>query len=165
MERTTKLSIVFIIVGILFFLVSGCRTPKQVVERIDTVRTVTINNYQDTTWTTKITKIIINKIDSMQKEITIHQQQQEVTHGNQRHARDSIKSEKEVVKDNLTPTLKKLDNKHLNDSLKGEKKIAKEVRKTTEASNDTGKLKIILFIVLTAVGGIITMKIFRFLKL
>lgn len=165
MERTKKLSIVFIIVGILLFLVSGCRTPKQVVERIDTVRTVTINNYQDTTWTTKITKIIINKIDSMQKEITIHQQQHEITHGNQRHARDSIKSEKEVVKDNLTPTLKKLDNKHLNDSLKGEKKIAKEVRKNTEASNETGKLKIILFIVLTAVGGIITMKIFRFLKL
>lgn len=152
------------VLGIIILLVSGCKTPHQVYQASDTVRTVTINNYSDTIRRVEIRTIYIEKIDSMRQEMRIKTELEEIKSGSNKHHRDSTNYQVKTTEDSLTPTLKKLDNKAKKDSIKGKVKLAKQVTQQTKAENRTAYLKLLIFLVFTILVGIIIIKVLDLFK-
>lgn len=152
------------VLGIIILLVAGCRTPRQVSQTSDTVRTVTINNYSDTIRRVEIRTIYIEKIDSMRQEVRIKTELEEVKSGTNKHHRDSINNQLKTIEDNLTTTLKKLENKAKKDSIKGKVKLAKQVTQKTKAENRTAYLKLLIYLVFTILVGIIIIKVLDLFK-
>lgn len=155
-----KLTIILLVVSCLFFLLSGCRTNKTLTEKRDTVIVESSSIDLDTSRSTQTTKITIHKIDSAKTEITIHQEKQEISSKHSHNRRDSSSLINDLVIDNLTPKLTKIDAKVKKDSIKAKQTEAKEKTKQMNGSS----WKWAFFTVLTVVLGLITMYFIRLIQ-
>lgn len=112
--------------------VGGCRTPKVIKTTTDTNKATIVEALLDTTESNETTKVVINKIDSNQTEMTIIKHKKKTRNKKKKNETNTITSTADSEINTLEPTLKKIDRGRLNDSLKNTAKIEKQKAKSNK---------------------------------
>lgn len=137
MKKLTK-TFSALLIGLLSL--GACKAPTQVVNQKDSVVLETKTISMDTTITTEKSTITVQKLDSGKMEITIDKVLTEIKASQEKTRQQTTQVNEKTVKDDLTPTLKKIDNKAKKDSMKQVVKLEKEHTKQVNGS-PSGNLK------------------------
>ena len=155
MERKSFWLVLIILVT---FVNTGCRTPKTTLTKVDTLSVSIESEDLDTMKRHKIKVITIEKPDSGTTKITVEESETETKSAHGRRGRQEVKNEKEEKVDDLTPTLKKLENKGVKDSLKQIVRLEKETTKQIKHITRKDIAKIIFYTILVLVVMRLTRK-------
>lgn len=143
-----KKSFWLILIILAAYASTGCRSPKTALTKIDTINVSIESEDLDTMKRHKTKIITIEKSDSGTTKITVDETETETKSSHGRHGRQEVKNQKEEKTDNLSPTMKKLENKGVKDSLKQIVRLEKEETKQLKQISKKDVLKLVFYTVL-----------------